>query len=261
MRYVRIFLAQYKFWLMRIFEFRSEVIFWSATSIFWAFAMLAAVSLIFGQVTSIAGWSKYEVMLVMATQELFMGLLWWWVFPSMLAFSQTIRNGNLDNYLVKPIPSQFLVSTMKFEFDNYVRVVVMAGAMWYLVAHFFPGVTALSVAGYLVMLAVGIALFSSIMFLIATLTFYFTTIFNLEDLYDSILSVGKFPAYVFDKGLRVVFFYIIPIAFTTTFPVEVLLGKAGMERIITGIGLTVGFFIAANRFWNFAIRRYASASS
>jgi ABC-2 type transport system permease protein len=50
-------------------------------------------------------------------------------------------------------------------------------------------------------------------------------------------------------------------AFVATFPVQVLLGKAGFELVFVGLATAVIFLFLASRFWNFALRHYSSASS
>ncbi len=90
---------------MRILEFRTEVLMWSVNNVLWGLLFVAVIDVLFSQVTSIAGWGKIDVLLVMVMQELFLAILWWWVIPSFLTLSTTIRTDNLDGYLLKPVPS------------------------------------------------------------------------------------------------------------------------------------------------------------
>ena len=261
MKYFRLTLAQFRYWFMRIFEFRSEVILWSVNNVIWAMIFVAVVNLMFREVSTIAGWGKTDVLMLMVTQEMFLGILWCATIPSLLMLSATIRTGNLDGYLLKPVPSQFLVSTMKFEFDNYPRVAAMIIVLWVTLIRNHIYLTLGQIAGYVALLVTGLVIFYSIFFLLTTSAFWLTQIFNLEDLFDSMLSVGKYPVYIFDKSFRFIFLFILPTAYVATFPVEMLRGQAGTERIFLGLALAVIFLIISNRFWLFALKYYTSASS
>ena len=57
------------------------------------------------------------------------------------------------------------------------------------------------------------------------------------------------------------FTLVLPVAFLTTVPAQVLLGKAAAPMLLAGLALGVLFFAAARAFWLFALRFYTSASS
>ncbi len=54
---------------------------------------------------------------------------------------------------------------------------------------------------------------------------------------------------------------IVPIAFVTTFPASALFGI--LEPVLLWYGIVAAgvLLVASNRFWNFAVRHYSSASS
>ena len=57
------------------------------------------------------------------------------------------------------------------------------------------------------------------------------------------------------------FTLVLPVAFLTTVPAQVLLGEAAVPMLLAGLALAVLFFAAARAFWLFALRFYTSASS
>jgi ABC-2 type transport system permease protein len=61
--------------------------------------------------------------------------------------------------------------------------------------------------------------------------------------------------------VRALLTFIIPVAFVTTFPASALLGRLDSTTAWIGVLFAIVFFIASNRFWNFAIKHYSSASS
>jgi ABC-2 type transport system permease protein len=66
---------------------------------------------------------------------------------------------------------------------------------------------------------------------------------------------------VFDRVLRRVFTYVLPVAFLATIPTQALLGKASVSFLWFAVAWAVGFFVMGRAFWKFALRSYTSASS
>ena len=260
-RYLMLTKAIFRFWLIRAMEFRIQVFVWSINSLIWALLGLWAVNLVFGQVSTIAGWTQGEVLILMATQALFNSFLWLFILPSLLEVSDSIRDGKFDFILLKPINSRFLASVRRFEFGNYARILVMGIMISRFVTTFGLKVDFGSVVGFLAMFFLGIFIYQCFFLMLTALNFWFIRIDNLEDLFDSLVVMGRYPTQVFNYGLRFLFFYIIPVAFVATFPVSVLLKKGGAELVLLGLGIASLFYLISNRFWHFALRHYSSASS
>lgn len=261
MKYLKVAGAFYRYCLIRLLEFRSEFWTWSLVSPGWGFLSLATILLIFNQVNDIAGWTRTEVVLTSVAGSIFMSLLWWMVFPSLYNFMELIRTGGFDFYLLKPINSQFLVSVSRFEFDNYLRVVIMVGLLIFLGLTGYITATLASVVCFVVTIFFGLIIFYSFFFIISTLAIWLINMEGIEDFFDSVITLGRYPTYIYNGVLRVVFFYIIPMAFVATFPIKVLLGKTGLETVVLSGLMAGGFLLASHKFWLFALRHYSSASS
>jgi len=84
---------------------------------------------------------------------------------------------------------------------------------------------------------------------------------NITELFYAFYETGRYPVTIYRGVVRALLTFIIPIAFVTTFPATALLGRLDQSTAWTGVIFAIVFFIASNRFWNFAIRHYSSASS
>jgi len=76
-----------------------------------------------------------------------------------------------------------------------------------------------------------------------------------------IVEAGRFPMIAYPPAYQFFFTFIIPVAFLTTIPSEVLLNRTGFQSTAMAIGLAIGLLWISNRFWKFALRFYTSASS
>lgn len=260
-RALKLVWANFRYCFIRILEFRTEVVVWSIHSITWALLALVLVYLIFGQVNSIAGWTKNEVLALSLTGSMFNSFLWWFIYPSVLRLINTVRTGDFDFYLLRPASSRFLISVSRFEFDNYPRVFVTAALLIIMVLQGLITVTFSSFVNFVLLFFIGAIVFYCLFFIVATLSFWLIQMPEIENLFDTIVTSGRYPTHIFRGSLRFVFFFIIPMAFVATFPVQALVGRSGFELVLLGCVVVFIFLAFSQWFWNLALRHYSSASS
>ncbi len=260
-RYLRLFLSFARFGLAYALEYRVNFLIWAVSSTMWAGIFVLSVELIFGQVESIAGWTKNETLLLAAVQALFVGLLWYFVFPNLTTFYELVRKGDLDFYLIKPVDHRFLVSTKKVEFDQFLRTAVLIG---YIAAVILQGhliITWLSLAAFLLVLFLGLVIFYNVFFILAIFSFWLINVHNYEDLFHNLLDLGRFPTQIYKDQLGIFLTFFVPVAYVATFPVQAFLGKLEPVYFLAAVFLAISSSLISQWFWNFALKNYTSASS
>ena len=80
-------------------------------------------------------------------------------------------------------------------------------------------------------------------------------------IYRDIVNMGRFPIDIYKEPIRSVITYLIPVGIMITLPAKALLGLVSPIGILESFGLGVVMIFLAIRFWNFAIKKYSSASS
>jgi len=68
--YLRIWLASARYSVIRTLMFRGDFFIWSMVELFWMSVNLLLISVIYQHTDSIAGWSKYEMLLLVGTAML-----------------------------------------------------------------------------------------------------------------------------------------------------------------------------------------------
>ena len=101
----------------------------------------------------------------------------------------------------------------------------------------------------------------SLWILIAATSMWFVKTWNATEVLRALLASGRYPLQAYPAPLRLLFTLVLPVAFLTTVPADVLLGRASAPLLGLGLGLAAGFFAVARGFWQFALRHYTSASS
>ena len=101
----------------------------------------------------------------------------------------------------------------------------------------------------------------SLWFIIATTSIWFVKVWNANEVLRSTLVAGRYPISAYPRMLRMIFTYIIPIAFLTTVPSEALLGRLDLATLIQSLIISILMLKLSKSFWNFALKFYTSASS
>ena len=219
------------------------------------------LSVFFGQGRDLGGWSWEAALVVQGIYTFLDGVSSTWLRPNLGAIVTHVREGTLDFVLLKPIDSQFWVSLRIMAPAGLpemgLGLVLIVWAASRAGASFSLGTVLVAV----LMLCVGGVILYALWFVIAATSIWFVKTWNATEVLRAVLASGRFPVSAYPPTLRLVFTLVLPVAFLTTVPAEVILGRAAMQMLALGMFLAVIFFVGSRAFWLFALRYYTSASS
>ena len=219
------------------------------------------LSVFFGQGRELGGWSWEAALVVQGIYTFLDGVSSTWLRPNLGAIVTHVREGTLDFVLLKPIDSQFWVSLRIMAPAGLpemgLGLVLIVWAASRAGASFSLGTVLVAV----LMLCVGGVILYALWFVIAATSIWFVKTWNATEVLRAVLASGRFPVSAYPPTLRLVFTLVLPVAFLTTVPAEVILGRAAMPMLALGMFLAVIFFVGSRVFWLFALRYYTSASS
>lgn len=74
---------------------------------------------------------------------------------------------------------------------------------------------------------------------------------------------GRYPLTIFNKVLKFLFTFILPIGFIAYYPAGFFMGKQGSETVLTYLSPIIGavFFLVSCKIWEFFAERYAGTGS
>lgn len=259
MKYFKVFWGFLKNSLMSQLEYRFQIIGWAFSSLLSVSMILISIGLVFSKAGTVAGWTTDEAFLVAYIHMTFFGLFWIVVGVSLVNFAQSIFTGDFDGLLLKPINTRFLVTFGGIDTNQIARLLGGLGLLiWWVTSH---GVSPIILVGFLTEFIMVLFSIYSLFFLVASSSIFFVQMQNFGDLMNNIMNIGRMPAEIFSGGLRIVFFYIIPVAFIATFPARMLLGRGSAVDVVILLVITLITFFLSQLVWNFALKRYSSASS
>jgi ABC-2 type transport system permease protein len=261
MSYVRIWLATARYSIIRTLMFRGDFFVWSLVELFWMTVNLLLVSVIYRHTESIAGWSKYEMVLLVGTsmivQRLLMGFFW----SSIFEMGRNVRTGNFDFFLAQPGNVMFMATTRKLDPDGLINSFVAAAVVIYAVRQLglHPGV--LDVALYLFLLLCGLAIHYSILVLSTSLVFWLTSAQGVEGGYFTLTEFSRLPREAFKGITNTLFVWLLPVVVVSNAPARTLLHGFEWRWAVWLFLLSAAWFAFTVWVFHRGLRRYASASS
>lgn len=228
-----------------------------AVGIFTSLLLLWAM---FQQVETVGGWSFHQVLVLIGIVYTVEYVVEIWLYPSLNPISGYVQRGEFDLLLLKPISSQFLVTFRHLQIVEAAGILVGFGVIAYGMYQ-LGTVTPRNVALLALFLAVAIAIIYSIYLALSTLAFWFTRIEEVATIIWLHSSAGSFPITAYPAWARVLFTFVIPVAFVTNVPAEAATGKLTWEWGLGSLAFGAGALAGSGWLWNRAIRNYSSASS
>jgi ABC-2 type transport system permease protein len=261
MRYLKLLSVFYKYSILKELEYRVNFLSHAFMSAFWLVWGVVGVSVFFLHRDKMGDWTFPEVLMVIALFTLFNGVMESFLRPNVGAVIEQIRDGTFDFVLTKPVNAQFISSFRNIVVWRLVDVLIGILLLVYALGQLHVTPTLTQIGFFLLMLISGTAIVYSIWLVMVSLAFWFVKIDNITELFYAFYEAGRYPVTIYRGFVRVLLTYIVPIAFVTTFPASALLGRIDQTTTLVGFIFAIGSLIASNRFWNFALRYYASASS
>ena len=261
MRYLKLFATFVKSSVLVELEYRANFITQTLLSQFWTVITLLSILVFYSHTDNVGGWPLNEALVIVGLFVLMNGVIATVLQPNVQKVVEMIRTGTLDFVLTKPINSQFLSTLRYLKIFNVVDM--LAGTLIVVVALVRMGTvpTLLAVAQFAVLFSMALLILYSIWAAMATLSFWFVKIANLNNAFTALYDTARFPITTFEGGLRIALTFVLPIAFITTFPAQALLGKLDFTTLLLAVVIGLGLFAFSVWFWRFAVRNYSSASS
>jgi ABC-2 type transport system permease protein len=205
------------------------------------------------------GWGWAEALVVLGVFTLFQGFSSTFLAPNLNGIVRQVQSGTLDFVLLKPIPSQLWLSTRTLSPWGLPDLIL--GCCLILYAGTQLNLSWDNYLLSLIPLACGCVILYSLWFMLGATSIWFVKIYNVTEVLRGLLEAGRFPMVAYPMAYRIFFTFVVPVAFLTTVPSEVLLGRGQLSWIMGAGFLALGLLLAASAFWRFALRFYTSASS
>ncbi len=260
-RYLQIWLASARYSIVRTLMFRFDFFLWATVELFWMSVNLLMISVIYDHTNSIAGWSKYEMLLLVGTsllvQRFLMGFFW----SSIFELGRNIRSGYFDFFLAQPGNILFMASTRKLDLDGILNSFVAMGVVAYSAHRLGLHPSAADLALYAVMIACGLVIHYSMLVLSISVAFWITSAQGIEGIYFTLSEFSRLPREAFRGLASLVFVWLLPVVVVSNAPAQTLLHGFQPVWALALLAAALLWLGAAVFVFHRGLRRYSSASS
>lgn len=254
-------LLYWKYSIIGELEYRVEFFGNVLMSLFWLAWAVLGVAVFFLHTDKLGDWTWPEVLMVVALFTFFSGVMEALLRPNVGAVLDQIRDGTFDFVLTKPVNPQFIASLRNIVVWHLADVIIGLALIVCALSQMGIVPTWSQVGLFVVMLLAATAIVYSVWLTMVSLAFWFVKLDNFTELFYGFYEAGRYPVTIYRGLIRSLLTFVVPVAFITTFPAAALLNRLDEATTLLGLALAVVLFVLSNRFWNFALRHYSSASS
>jgi ABC-2 type transport system permease protein len=174
-------------------------------------------------------------------------------------FRSLVVSGDFDLVLVKPTSALFRVLAGGADIIDFITIPPLIFAVYYVGRILNP--SNVEVLYYFVLVLNALLIATSFHIIVLALGIITLEIDHTIMIYRDLTSLGRFPIDIYKEPLRSTLLYILPIGVMMTIPVKTMFGLISIQGIILSITAGVFSIFLALKFWDFALKKYTSASS
>ena len=250
------------FWTTAIaaeLEYRLNFLIATITSIANLAGSIFGLFLFYRTGYTFSDWSWEEATIVLGFFTLLQGFSATFLVPNLNQIVKQVEQGTLDFVLLKPISSQFWLSTRSVSpwglpdlFFGIILIVYAGNKLGLNLGNYLAS---------LIPLSFGFIILYSLWFILGATSIWFVKVYNVTEVLRGLLEAGRYPMVAYPAVYRFFFTFIVPVAFLTTVPAQSMLGRGELTWMFGAGALAILLFIFSVIFWRFALRFYTSASS
>ena len=261
-RYWGIYAALWKNSVIREMGFKSNFLLWILVELLWFGLQLAFVAVIYQHTDAIGDWSKWEVVLLMGASHFIQQIFQAFFLTNCTQISEYIRTGRLDFMLLLPVNTRFIISLRQVDLGGFVNATSAAAVMGYALRQLHLVPSAGSVVGFLLLAAAGVFIHYSLMFLLASVSFWTVRAQGIVWGYYSLFTIARMPDAAYRGLFKAFFTFAVPMILVANVPARVLADKLQSPlQMVLVLGMGVVCWTLSELGWRFSVRHYTSASS
>ena len=231
----------------------------------FVFSQLSGIlflTIVFGQIPDLNGWSFYEILFIYGFAQLPRGLDhlyadYIWIFSR-----DVIIKGEFDRYLLRPLNPLFQVLAEEFQLDALGEIITGIVIVAISVTNLNISISILTVVSFILVIIAGSIIYTSMKLLIASLAFWIKDSFPVLNIVYMFSDFTKYPNSIYSKGVQFLLSYIIPFAFTAFIPASFFLGKEDFVYGVLGTCIVaVVAFVIAYGAWIKGMKAYESSGN
>ena len=261
-RYLGIYAALWKNSVTRETMFKANFLMWIVVEVLWFALQLSFIGVLYLHTDQIGTWTKWQVVLLIGASHFIQQTYQAFFLINCTNLSELVRSGKLDFLLLLPVNTRFVVSLRQVDLGAFVNAATAVAVIGYAARQLHLALTAGQVLGFLALCLVGILIHYSLMFLLATISFWTVRAQGIVWGYYNLFQIARMPDEAFRGAFKAVFTFALPMLLVSNVPARVLANKLdSFELPLLLIAMGAVCAIVSECVWRLSVRHYTSASS
>ena len=251
---------------MQEMSFRGNFFIRVGTELLWFVLLVAFYEVIYSKTDSVAGWTKFEYLLLIGTHFIVTGAVETFFMPNFSELAEKVRSGKLDFALAKPVDEQFLLTLQSTDWATATNIIYGLVMVITCVVQLGARPAPAQVLVYAVTVLCGVAIFYGLMTMLSVTAVWLIRNQNIYEMWFYVNIFARFPPEVFvgplGTPLRRVLTYLIPVLVAVAVPAGTLARSALRWEMAAYALLASAALLAGSRLvFRWALAHYRSASS
>lgn len=266
-RYLRLFGSFAWFSLANEMAFRVNFLIKMLVEVLWLGILLIFYDLLFKLVGggTVAGWDRHAYFFFVGCHYALGGVVETFFLENCTGFAELVRSGELDQYLLKPIDEQFLITCRRVDWSTFPNILLGTGIMLYALAMLAWPVTLWQVLAFLALFLCGVAMAYSFLLMLCSASVWLVRNQSLVEMWWLFTTLMRYPREIFQgyfaSPVGLFFTYIIPALLIVNVPARVMVKTLEPELTALAVAAAVALLLISRWVFRFALRSYRSASS
>lgn len=259
LRMHRIFVGQE---LKRMMEYKGDFLVGIIGFLIGQFFNLLFIWIIFAQIPSLIGWSIEEIVFIYGFSLIPKGLDHL-LFDNLWAIGHfTVRKGDFDKYLTRPINTLFHVMVEKLQIDALGELIMGIALICVTLPSLAIHWSVVKILLILLVIPFATLIYTGIKIATAAIAFWTKRSGNITYMFYMVNDFAKYPVSIYNNLVRTIITYFIPFAFTAYYPASyILTGENPLFCIGFTLVISFAIMIISVLIWKKGIEAYESAGS
>jgi ABC-2 type transport system permease protein len=261
-RYLGIYAALWKNSVTRETMFKGNFLLWIVVELLWFGLQLSFIGVLYLHTDQIGTWTKWQVVMLVGASHFIQQMYQAFFLINCANLSELVRTGKLDFLLMLPVNTRFVVSLRQVDLGAFVNAASAVAVLTYAARQLQLVPTLVNTLGFLALCAIGILIHYSLMFMLATISFWTVRAQGIVWGYYNLFQIARMPDEAFRGLFKAVFTFALPMLLVSNVPVRLLADKLTSPKpLLLLLGMGIACALVSEWVWRLSIRRYTSASS
>jgi ABC-2 type transport system permease protein len=265
LRYLRLLLAFSRFGLAREMAFRGNFLAKVAVELLWLAILLAFYQTVFTKTSVVAQWTESEYMFFVGCYFALEGVVESFFLSNCLEFTELVRTGDLDFFLVKPIDEQFLITCRSIDWSTAPNIFLGTGIMGFALSRLGWSLDIGQVGLFLLLFACGVAIAYSFLLMLSSVSVWMVRNQSMMEMWWLLTSLMRYPREIFSANWAApigwFFSFIMPIMLAVSMPASTMVKVMSPELAAFTAAAAILLLFLSRRLFKYALGQYRSASS